>query len=296
MPHVKVSELIARNRPTFSFEFFPPRDDEGVETLFQTMRDLRPLEPAFVSVTYGAGGSTRARTVELVARLKREVGIDPMAHFTAFGSDEAGARATLDQLQEAGVETVLALRGDPPRDGSPPVVADGLRTAVDLIRLVRSSYDFSIGAACHPEGHPEAPDLATDLARCKRKVEAGAEFLVTQLFFDNAAYFTFVERARDAGIMVPILPGIMPVTNVDQVERFTRLCGAYIPPRLAEALDARRANPAAVAELGVAYATLQCAELLRRGAPGIHFYTLNRSPATSAILRALRLHEPWRIT
>jgi len=260
------------------------------------MRELRSLDPAFVSVTYGAGGSTRARTVDLVARLRSEVGIEGMAHFSCVGSSRDELRAVLDRMREAGVETVLALRGDAPRDDDGFTVAgDGLAHAADLIELIRADYDFAIGAACHPEGHPEAPDAATDLAYLKQKVQAGADFLITQLFFDNAAYFTFVSRARAAGIMVPIVPGIMPVTNVDQLVRFTSLCGASVPPGLMTALTARRDDPQAVLDLGVAYATLQCAELLRRGAPGIHFYTLNRSPATRAILRALRLHEPWRI-
>ena len=162
--------------------------------------------------------------------------------------------------------------------------------------LLKEEFDFAVGAACHPERHPEAPDPATDLAYLRRKVDAGAEFLITQLFFDNASYFTFVQRAREAGIMVPILPGIMPITNVEQIERFTKLCGAVIPDALQQALEMRRGNDRAVQDFGVAYATLQCAELLRKGAPGIHFYTLNRSTATASILRALRLHEPWRLT
>ena len=170
------------------------------------------------------------------------------------------------------------------------------RYASDLVGLLARSSSSAIGAACHPEKHPEAPDPATDLAYLRRKVDAGAEFLITQLFFDNTSYFTFVQRAREAGIMVPIVPGIMPITNVEQIERFTKLCGAVIPPGLQQALDLRRGNDRAVQDFGVAYATLQCAELLRKGAPGIHFYTLNRSTATASILRALRLHEPWRLT
>jgi methylenetetrahydrofolate reductase (NADPH) len=293
---VRVSELIASRQPCFSFEFFPPRDDQGVEDLLVTMRELRSLDPAFVSVTYGAGGSTRARTVDLVLRLKEEVGIEAMAHFSCVGSTRDDLRHQLARMAEAGIESVLALRGDPPRgDESFVQPLDGLGNAADLIALIRDDFPFGVGAACHPERHPEAADPSTDMAYLQRKVKAGADFLITQLFFDNASYFTFVERARAAGIMVPIVPGIMPITNVEQIERFTRLCGATIPEGLMRALDARRDDPQAVLDLGVAYATLQCAELLRRGAPGIHFYTLNRSPATSAILRALRLHEPWRI-
>ena len=294
---MSVAELIATRRPSFSFEFFPPRDDAGVEALFDTMRELKYLEPAFVSVTYGAGGSTRQRTVDLVKRLQHEVGIHAMAHFSCVGSTREELRDALERMHEAGISSVLALRGDAPRDRpdwqpSP----DGLAYASDLVGLLAAEFGFSIGAACHPEKHPEAPDPATDLAYLRRKVDAGAEFLITQLFFDNASYFTFVQRAREAGIMVPIVPGIMPITNVEQIERFTKLCGAVIPAGLQQALDMRRGNDRAVQDLGVAYATLQCSELLRRGAPGIHFYTLNRSTATASILRALRLHEPWRLT
>jgi len=172
----------------------------------------------------------------------------------------------------------------------------GLSHASDLVTLLREEFDFAVGAACHPEKHPEAPDPATDMAYLRRKVDAGAEFLITQLFFDNTSYFTFVQRAREAGIMVPIVPGIMPITNIDQIQRITKLCEAVIPAGLQDALEMRRGNDRAVQDFGVAYATLQCAELLRKGAPGIHFYTLNRSTATASILRALRLHEPWRLT
>jgi methylenetetrahydrofolate reductase (NADPH) len=294
---VNVTELIASSRPCFSFEFFPPRDDAGVAQLLETMRLLRTLDPAFVSVTFGAGGSTRARTTDLVVRLREEVGIEAMAHFSCVGSTRDELREALQRMRESGISSVLALRGDAPRDQADWTPAPGgLSHATDLVTLLKEEFEFAVGAACHPEKHPEAPDPATDMAYLRRKVEAGAEFLITQLFFDNASYFTFVQRAREAGIMVPIVPGIMPITNVEQIERFTKLCGAVIPTGLQAALERRRGNEAAVQDFGVAYATLQCAELLRRGAPGIHFYTLNRSTATASILRALRLHEPWRLT
>ena len=294
---MNVRELIASSRPCFSFEFFPPRDDAGVEQLLETMRLLRTLDPAFVSVTFGAGGSTRARTADLVVRLREEVGIEAMAHFSCVGSSREELREALQRMRDSGISSVLALRGDAPRDQTDWIPAPGgLSHASDLVTLLKEEFDFAVGAACHPERHPEAPDPATDLAYLRRKVDAGAEFLITQLFFDNASYFTFVQRAREAGIMVPILPGIMPITNVEQIERFTKLCGAVIPDALQQALEMRRGNDRAVQDFGVAYATLQCAELLRKGAPGIHFYTLNRSTATASILRALRLHEPWRLT
>jgi methylenetetrahydrofolate reductase (NADPH) len=299
---VRITDLLrfARERgdPIFSFEFFPPKTEDGVRALFETVEALRPLGPAYVSVTYGAGGSTRARTVELVKRLKRENEVEAMAHVTCVGSSRDEIAALLDELSEAGIQNVLALRGDPPRGQTAfEPHPDGFRFASELVAFVRSQparWRFCVGAAAYPEGHVETRDLAQDLRNLKLKVDAGADFLVTQLFFENAHYFRFVERARAAGIALPIVPGIMPFTNVEQVERFTAMCGACIPPALRAAMEVRRTDADGARELGVAYATLQCADLLRRGAPGIHFYTLNRSPSTRAIVAALRASEPWR--
>ena len=299
---MRISDLLrfARERgdPVFSFEFFPPKTDDGVRALFETVEALRPLAPTFVSVTYGAGGSTRQRTLELVKRLRRDTGIETMAHVTCVGSSRDEIAAVLDEVAEAGVQNVLALRGDPPRGETTfRPHPDGFRYASELVAFIRSRPDrwpFCIGGAGYPEGHVETRDLALDLRHLKLKVDAGAQFLVTQLFFEYAHYVRFVERARAAGIAVPILPGIMPFTNVDQVERFTAMCGAAIPPKLHAAMEVRRADGDAARDLGVAYATLQCADLLRRGAPGVHFYTLNRSTSTRAILAALRASEPWR--
>lgn len=287
-----------RGEPIFSFEFFPPRTDDGVRGLFETVEALRPLGPAYVSVTYGAGGSTRAKTIDLVKRLKRDAEVEAMAHVTCVGAARDEIAAVLDEVAEAGIQNVLALRGDPPRGQSAFVPhPDGFTHASELVAFIRSRPDrwrFCVGAAAYPEGHVETPDLAQDLRHLKLKVEAGTDFLVTQLFFENGHYFRFVERARAAGVDVPVVPGIMPFTNVEQVERFTAMCGAAIPPPLRAAMEVRRADPDGARELGVAYATLQCADLLRRGAPGIHFYTLNRSPSTRAIVAALRASEPWR--
>lgn len=275
-------------RPFFSFEFFPPRDDAAERTLFRTIEALRPLNPGYVSITYGAGGSTRVRTVDLAKRLRSEAGLDVMAHLTCGGATVDELRSTLTDLRRAGIENVLALRGDPPRGTeSFEVTAGGLEHASDLIALIKAEFGFCVGAAAYPEKHPEAVSLDADLAAVSRKVTAGAEFLVTQLFFDNARYFEFVERAKQWGMTVPIFPGIMPITNYEQIDRFTRLCGAAIPAGLREELEARRDDPQAVIDLGVAYATLQVGDLLARGAPGIHFYTLNRSPATRAVVSAL---------
>ena len=299
---MRISDLLRfareRGEPVFSFEFFPPKTDDGVRALFETVEALRPLAPTFVSVTYGAGGSTRQRTLELVKRLRRDTGIETMAHVTCVGSSRDEIAAVLDEVAEAGVQNVLALRGDPPRgEATFRPHPDGFRYASELVAFIRSRPDrwpFCVGGAAYPEGHVETRDLALDLRHLKLKVDAGAQFLVTQLFFENAHYVRFVERARAAGIAVPILPGIMPFTNVDQVERFTAMCGAAIPPKLHAAMEVRRADGDAARDLGVAYATLQCADLLRRGAPGVHFYTLNRSTSTRAILAALRASEPWR--
>jgi methylenetetrahydrofolate reductase (NADPH) len=299
---VKISDLLRvageRGEPVFSFEFFPPKTDDGVRVLFETVELLRPLQPGFVSVTYGAGGSTRARTVELVKRLKRETGIEAMAHVTCVGASRDEIAATLDEFAEAGVRNVLALRGDPPKgEASFRPHPDGFGHAAELVAFIRASprrWDFCLGGAAYPEGHPETRDLEADLGHLKRKVDAGVDFLVTQLFFRNGAYDDFLARARAAGIAVPVLPGIMPFTNVEQVERFTATCGATIPPPLRAAMEVRRADPDAARDLGVAFASLQCQELLRHGAPGVHFYTLNRSSSTRAIVAALRAAEPWR--
>jgi len=285
---MRIVDALRVRRPFFSFEFFPPRNEQGVEQLMATAQLLRALEPAFVSVTYGAGGSTRARTIETALRMKDEVGLNVCAHLTCVGSTRDELRALLQELRTAGIENVLALRGDPPRGESAFVAPpSGIGTSRELVELVRAEFDFCIGAGAYPETHIEAPDSYTDLMRLRQKVDAGVDFLVTQLFFDNDRYFDFVARARGEGIEVPIIPGIMPIANYEQIDRFTKMCGASIPARLRAALEARKDDPGAVVDLGVAYATLQCAELLARGAPGIHFYTLNRSPATRAVVSAL---------
>ncbi len=299
---MKVTDILRfageRGEPVFSFEFFPPRTDEGERQLFRTVEALRPLGPGFVSVTYGAGGSERARTIDLVKRLKRDVEVEPVAHVTCVGSSRDEVAHVLDEVAAAGIQNVLLLRGDPPRgEASFAPHPDGFAHASDLVAYVRAQparWSFCVGAAAYPEGHPETPDLARDLVHLKAKVDAGVDFLVTQLFFDNARYFRFVERARAAGVSLPVMPGVMPLTSVDQIERFTAMCGASIPPPLRAAMAVRRADPEAALQLGVAWASLQAADLLRRGAPGIHFYTLNRSPSSRAILAALRASTPWR--
>ena len=292
---MRIDDLLAQNnRPVFSFEFFPPKTEDGLRNLFEAVGELRSLRPDYVSVTYGAGGSTATKTIEIVSRIKEEYGIEAMAHFTCVGSTVGELRDTLDAMAAVGVDNVLALRGDPPPGQEEWVKTDGgLEYSRELVELIRQGYPFSIGAACFPETHIHAASAEDDLYYLKEKVDAGARFLITQLFFDNALYFDFVHRARDIGIDVPIVPGIMPITNVKQLERMTSLCGATIPARLRRELVSRSDQPDAVKDFGVAYATMQCAELLRGGAPGVHFYTLNRSPATRAILSALKLLRPW---
>jgi methylenetetrahydrofolate reductase (NADPH) len=293
---MRIDEIIATSggEPVFSFEFFPPKTDEGERNLRATLEDLRAFDPDFVSVTYGAGGSTRNRTVEMTHWIKRDLGIEAMAHLSCVGSTREELEEILDGMERAGIENVLALRGDPPKGETEwRPHPGGLRYSTELAALIGEHYPFSIGAACFPEVHPQATDMASDLHFLKQKVDAGASFLISQLFFDNELYFRFVDEARAVGIDVPILPGIMPITDVGQIKTITGMCGATIPDRLMAALDWRASDREAVLQLGVAYATLQCAELLARGAPGIHFYTLNRSPATRAILSALRLLQPW---
>jgi methylenetetrahydrofolate reductase (NADPH) len=292
---MRIDQILATaDEPVFSFEFFPPKTAEGERKLRETLATLRGLAPDFVSVTYGAGGSTRGLTLELTKWIKRDLGIETMAHLSCVGASRDELCVILDSLVGAGIQNVLALRGDPPQgEASWQPHPDGLRYSSELAALISDRYPVCVGAAAFPEVHPEAADMASDLRFLKQKVDSGVSFLITQLFFDNAAYFRFVEEARSVGIEVPIIPGIMPITDVGQIKRFTDLCGACIPPGLLLELESRADCPDAVLELGVSYATLQCAELLARGAPGIHFYTLNRSAATRAILAALRLLRPW---
>ncbi len=300
---MRIDQLLVSNggapdppKPVFSFEFFPPKTAAGEENLYKALSELRPLEPAFVSVTYGAGGSTREKTIEIVKRIKDEWGLEAMAHFTCVGATVAELRSTLDEMQEAGIENVLALRGDPPAGETQWTKTEGgLEYSRELVELIGGDYpSLAVGAACFPETHIHATSADDDLHHLADKVQAGVDFLITQLFFDNAFYFDFVERARAAGVTVPIIPGIMPITRVGQIERMAAMCGSKIPDELSRELHAREDDEEAVLDFGVAYATLQCSELLENGAPGVHFYTLNRSPATRAILSALKITRPWQ--
>ena len=286
---MKIKDILENEYPSFSFEFFPPKDNEGFEKLFTTIGQLETCHPTYVSVTFGAGGSTRSQTLDLVGRIKNEISIESMAHLTCVGSSQEELRSILDTLQEKGIHNILALRGDPPQGQDTfEKPANGFAYANELVEFIRKHYDFCIGVAGYPEGHVECPDKKIDLENLKRKVDAGADFIVTQLFFDNRFYFDFVERTRNIGITIPIIPGIMPVLNVKQTQRFTKMCGATIPEALMKQLESSQDEPEAVRKIGVEHATLQCERLLEEGAPGIHFYTLNRSNATLRIMESLR--------
>lgn len=286
---MRIHDQLKGGVPVFSFEFFPPKTDKGEERLWDALVDLQDLKPSFVSVTYGAGGSTRSKTVDLTSRIQKELGIEAMAHLTCVQADRAELDSVLKELKAGGVDNVLALRGDPPKGEERFVRTEGgFEQASQLTAFINQEHDFCIGAACYPEGHVEAASKYQDLHYLKEKVDAGAQFLITQLFFDNQVYFDFVDRARGVGIDVPIIPGIMPIQNVDQLKRFTKMCGASIPERLMHELEKRKDEPERVHELGVAHATIQALGLLHGGAPGVHFYTLNKSTATREILTAIR--------
>ena len=286
---MKISQMLAAGSPTVSFEFFPPKDDAGFDRLFSAIEALRPLSPSFVSVTYGAGGTTRRKTVDLVQRIRRDIGIESMAHLTCVGADRAEIAQVLESLKAGGIENVLPLRGDPPvEQGRFEAVRNGFRYASELVAFIRARYDFCLGGACYPETHPEAPSAAIDIANLKRKVDAGAEFLITQLFFDNRDFLNFRDRAATAGITAPIMAGIMPVLSLDQTKRFASMCGARIPSALMQSMEAVSDDPKSIRAIGIKHATDQCRELLREGVAGLHFYTLNRSTATRAICREIR--------
>ena len=277
--------------PSFSFELFPPKTDEGEQALWETVRALQSLEPTFVSVTYGAGGSTQDRTVRITGEIARETSLRPVGHLTCVGAGCAELRDVIAQYAGEGVHTILALRGDPPQGPGTPWTAhpDGLSNATDLVTLIASMGDFSIGVAAFPEGHPESPSREHDAQVLRMKQDAGADFAITQLFFRVEDYLRLRDLAAAAGCTMPIVPGIMPVTNVAQIERFAMMSGAAFPDELAQRFRAVDGDNDAVAELGVEVATQMCETLLEAGAPGLHFYTLNRSRSTMAVYAALGL-------
>jgi methylenetetrahydrofolate reductase (NADPH) len=286
-------EVFAAGERSFSFEFFPPKTDVGEANLWRALRELEGLHPTFVSVTYGAGGSTRDRTIRVTRRIGDETTFTPVAHLTCVGASAEDLRAVIAQYADAGVTNVLAIRGDPPAGPGTPWVSypGGFDHAMDLVTLIRELGSFTIGVAAFPEAHPEATSFEEDVAVLKAKQDAGADFAVTQFFFDAADWFRLRERADAVGVSMPIIPGIMPVTNVAQIERFAQLSGAAFPEGLARRFHHVAHDPKAVEELGVSVATAMCQQLLAGGAPGLHFYTLNRSNSTRKIYSALGLQH-----
>ena len=285
---MKIIDVLKQDKPTFSFEFFPPKDNDGFDKLFETIDNLKPLNPAFVSVTYGAGGSTRSKTIDLVGRIKKEIGLESMAHLTCVGHNSDEILNVLESIKKQNVDNVLALRGDPPAgetNFTKPI--NGFGYAVELVQFICERFSFCIGVAGYPEGHPESSNREEDLFHLKKKVLAGASFIVTQLFFDNKYYFDFVASLRKIGVDVPVIPGIMPIVNLKQIKRFTKMCGATIPHDLMVRLEEVQDDPESVCQIGIDHAANQCRKLLMHGAPGIHFYTLNRSRATLSVLECL---------
>jgi methylenetetrahydrofolate reductase (NADPH) len=291
---MKITDILKQNEFIFSCEFFPPKTEEGMVQLFNTVQELKELKPGYVSVTYGAGGGTRDKTVQIVSRVKHEIGIESMAHLTCLGHSKNEIKEILNQIKDAGIENIIALRGDPPK-GEKNFVPhpDGFRYASELTEFIRSSYDFCIAVAGYPEGHIESPDKETDWNNLEKKISAGADFIITQLFFNNQDFFHFEKKIRERGIQLPIIPGIMPITNFNQIVRFTQMCGAKIPEQTTRELETIREDADAVHQYGIKYASQQCKELIAHGVPGIHFYTLNKSKSTKAIL--LNMQDAVRV-
>ncbi len=286
---MKIRDMLREER-TISFEFFPPRTADGIPGVLDTVSELTAYRPDFISVTYGAGGSTRQFTEDITLRAKESSGVEVMAHLTCAGQSVDELDDVLQRLENAGIENVIALRGDPPRGEQQFTVTEGgLSHASELVSHLRANYEFGIAAACYPEGHTEAESLEQDLEYAKLKVDNGADFLITQLFFDNDDYFAFAERAAAAGIGVPVIPGLLPVLSAPQIRRFTALCGSKIPPDLDAELNRLADDDESVRELGIEYAARQVEELWAAGVPGVHFYVLNRSYSVSKILDRLAL-------
>jgi methylenetetrahydrofolate reductase (NADPH) len=288
-PDRPISDLFAQKRPLRSLEFFPPKDEAGVEALRGAATALKRMNPDFVSVTYGAGGTTRDRTAQVSAMLRNEFGFTVMPHLTCVGHSRAELAEVADRIHAGGFRNIMTLRGDPPKGATEFNVApDGLRNANELVTLLKSRHsDFCLGVAGYPERHPEASSLEVDLTHLKRKVDAGAAFVTTQLFFDNTLYYRFVEKCRAAGITVPIVPGIMPVLSLKQIQRFTQLCGANLPQQLITRLEVAAENTDVLETIGIDWALTQIRGLLANGAPGYHLYILNRTKGALALAAGL---------
>lgn len=283
---MKIKELIEQQGRSISFEFFPPKHEEDENKLFDTIGKLGSLKPTFVSVTYGAGGGTLTNTMHVVKRIKQETSLTPMPHLTCVGQSKEELRRILHEYLDLDIENVLALRGDPPRGTSQFAAKDGLCYASDLVELAASFNAFSIGVAVYPEGHIDAPNLEADLLYTKQKIDAGADFAITQMFFENHFFYDFMERVDRLGIHIPIIPGIMPVTDIDKIKRFSQMCGATLPGSLVSQME-NAASPEEARKIGIDFATRQCDDLWRNGVRYFHFYTLNRSEAVTEILQNL---------
>lgn len=286
---MKIGDVIKARGSSLSFEFFPPKDEAAEERLFQTIARLKAYEPAFVSVTYGAGGGTLKNTQQVIGRLKRETPLTPMPHLTCVDQSDKELKRILEDYKQQGIENVLALRGDPPK-GTKEFVQpkNGFCYAIDLVELAVKVGGYSIGVAVYPEGHSEVPDLETDMYYTKQKINAGADFAITQMFFDNRFFYGFMERAEKAGITIPIIPGIMPITDIEKIKRFSQMSGATLPKSIVEPME-KAASPEEARKLGIDFTTKQCAELRQNGVKYFHFYTLNQSEAATEILRNLGL-------
>jgi methylenetetrahydrofolate reductase (NADPH) len=286
---MRITEIIRGSRPVFSFEFFPPKTEEEMTQLFAALKEVKRLNPGYISVTYAPGGGTSEKTIEIVTRAKREIGLESMAHITCVGQSKQEIKSILDELKESGIENVIALRGDPLKGQTRFVPhPEGFRYASELTAFIRSSYPFCIAVAGYPEGHIESPDRETDWNHLREKVRAGADFIITQLFLDNRDFFVFEKAMREKGVIVPIIPGIMPITNYGQIVRFAHICGAKIPKKVVRDLEKVRNDQEAVERYGIAHATRQCKELIAHEVVGIHFYTLNKSNSTQKIIANLR--------
>ncbi len=282
---MKIKDLLATGEPTLSLEVFPPKTDANIESVERSVSAIAKLSPSFMSVTYGAGGGTSAHTVRIAANIK-ETGVPALAHLSCISSDEKMIRSQLTKLREMGIENILALRGDIPEGFDASSVT--YHHASDLVQEIKSFDDgFCIGGACYPEGHPDAPDWRTDICNLKKKVDAGCDFLTTQMFFDNGMYYSFLYRLREAGINVPVIAGIMPITNENQVSRTIKLSQAYMPPRFRSLVDRFGSDPAAMKQAGIIYATDQIIDLLANGVNHIHIYTMNKPDVAEAIMKNL---------
>ena len=289
---MKIKDLYGAGKVVISFEFFPPKTDEGELRLFEVVRELKELNPSFISVTYGAMGTTRANTLRIVAKIKKEIGIEAAAHLTCVAHTKDEIEKVLSDLQSAGIENIVALRGDPPKGETEfKPIPNGFKHASELVAFIRTharfSRVFSIAVAGYPEGHIECSDKEQDLRNLKHKVEQGADAVVTQLFFDNQKYFDFERRAKKMGINVPIIAGIMPETQGPQIQKFAQMCGASIPKEMSDAIQKYGDDQVSIEAYGIEYATRQCKELIRAGIAGLHFYTLNKSKSTRQIYQNL---------